>query len=63
MTVEMVATIKNFQGLSTDEMPTTDVPTGSTFHCLDTGDEFIRYVDGWVLDLRMAAAVKRSLII
>ena len=63
MTVEMVATIKHFQGLSTDEMPTEDVPTGSTFHCLDTGDEYVRYAEGWILDLRRAAAIKRSLTI
>ena len=62
MAVEKIATISNFQGQSTDEMPT-DAPVGSTFHAVDTGDEFVRYADGWALDLRKAAALKRSLML
>jgi len=66
MTVEMVTTIKNLQGVLADldiMTDSTEYPAGSTFHALDTGDEFIRYMDGWVLDLRKAAAIKRSLML
>ena len=61
MTVEKIITISNYQGQSNDEKPTgSDAPTGSTFHAIDTGDEFVRYADGWTLDLRKAAALKRT---
>jgi len=66
MTFEVVATIKNLQGMLADLDTLTDsteYPTGSTFHAVDTGDEFIRYIDGWVLDMRRAAAIKRSLML
>jgi len=66
MTVEMVTTIKNLQGVLADldiMTDSTEYPAGSTFHALNTGDEFIRYMDGWVLDLRKAAAIKRSLML
>ena len=63
MTVEKVATIQTYQGLSNDDKPTTDVPAGSTFHAVDTGEEFVFYADGWVLDLRKAAALKQSLML
>lgn len=59
MTVEMVATIKRFQGLSTDEFPTKDVPTGSTFHCIDTGDQYIYVEEMWEKDLRLVAALEK----
>jgi hypothetical protein len=58
--VEKIASIATFQGMSTDDKPT-GVPGGSTFHCVDTGDELVFYADGWELDLRKAAAFKRSL--
>ena len=60
--IEKVATITAYQGMSTEDKPTVNVPGGSTFHCVDTGDEYIFYADGWVLDLRKAAALKRSLM-
>jgi len=64
MAIEKIATIRTFQGLATDDKPTgTEVPAGSTFHAIDTGDEFVYYADGWVLDLRRAAALKRSLML
>jgi len=66
MTFEVIATIKNLQGMLADLDTLTDsteYPTGSTFHAIDTGDEFIRYMDGWVLDMRRTAAIKRSLML
>lgn len=65
MAVEKIATISNFQGVTADIFTVWDdePPAGSTFHAVDTGDEFVRYADGWVLDLRKAAAIKRSLML
>lgn len=61
MTVEKVATIKTYQGISTDEKPTgTDAPAGTTFHAVDTGEMFVAYVGGWVLDLRRARSIKQA---
>jgi len=64
MAIEKVSTIKVYQGLSTDEKPTgSDIYAGSTFHAVDTGDEFVRYADAWILDLRRAAAIKRAMML
>lgn len=62
--VEKVTTIDTFQGMSGDEKPTgLSVSGGSTFHCVDTGDVYVYYADGWVLDLRGAADLKRSVML
>lgn len=61
--VEKVATITQHQGMSDDLDTLTDsaeYPAGSIFHAVDTGDEYIRYADGWVLDLRKAQAIRRA---
>lgn len=61
--IEKIATIENYQGVLADIDPLTDTNdyrAGSLFHAVDTGDEFIRYADGWVLDLRKARAIKRA---
>jgi|GEM_PF-723448 len=63
MALERIATIKVFDGVLADLDELTDsakYPTGSTFHAIDTGDEFIRFADGWLLDLRRARAIKRA---
>lgn len=58
MALGFVATIKRWQGLSSDAKPSTDVPEGSTFHVIDLGEEYI-YVDGtWERDLRMITALR-----
>jgi hypothetical protein len=64
--IEKIATVTPYQGVlaDLDEITdTTEYPTGSIFHAIDTGDEYVRYADGWVLDLRKAAAIKRSLML
>jgi len=64
--IEKIATVIPYQGVlaDLDEITdTTEYPTGSIFHAIDTGDEYVRYADGWVLDLRKAAAIKRSLML
>lgn len=61
--IEKVTTITNHQGMLADLnilTDSTEYPAGSIFHAVDTGDEFVRYADGWVLDLRKAAAIKRA---
>ena len=56
MTVSLATTIQVFNGLSTDDKPST-APEGSTFHAVDTGEQWIRHDDMWVLDLRLARAL------
>lgn len=61
MTTKLVAVIQRFQGLSTDDKPT-NVPEGSTFHAIDTGQEFVFYDGGWEIDLRKVNAIKMARI-
>lgn len=39
--------IKNFQGESTEEKPTTDLGSGSSAYCVDNGDTYIWHIDQW----------------
>ena len=57
MAVSMIATIQRFQGLSTDIKPTSP-PEGSTFHAVDTGEEYVYYDGTWEQDLRLIAAIQ-----
>jgi hypothetical protein len=57
MAVKMVATINRYQGLSTDALPESP-PEGSTFHAIDTGEEYIYYDGTWEQDLRLITALK-----
>jgi hypothetical protein len=47
---------KRLQGLSTDDKPM-DVSDGSTFHAIDTGEEYIFHDGMWEKDLRLIAAL------
>jgi len=63
MALEKIATIKVMHGVLADLDELTDsdkYPVGSTFHAVDTGDEFVRIAGGWLLDLRRARAIKRA---
>jgi len=63
MAIEKVATVTPYQGVLADLDELTDTnayPEGSIFHAVDTGDEFVKYADGWTLDLRKARAIKRA---
>ena len=63
MAIEKIATVTPYQGVLADLDELTDTnayPAGSIFHAIDTGDEFVKYADGWVLDLRKARAIKRA---
>lgn len=64
----MSSKINEYVGLSTQDKPITvaggqTIPSGSTYHDVDTGDEWIFYSNQWVLDLRKARAFKRSMTI
>ena len=54
MAEKKIATIKRWQGLSTDTPPAVDVPEGSTFHVTDTGVQLVYYDGDWVEDIRSA---------
>lgn len=57
MAVSIVATIKRYQGISTDDKPSADVPEGSTFHEIDTGAQYVYHQDMWEEDLRLIYAL------
>jgi hypothetical protein len=50
MTVRIVTKIHNYVGQSVDTKPTTGVEAGSTFHELDTGDDYVFSGVSWVID-------------
>ncbi len=56
MAVTLVTTIQRFQGLSTDVKPA-DAPEGSTFHTVDTGEQWVFYNGTWEQDLRLIYAL------
>jgi hypothetical protein len=58
MAVGMIATIQRFQGLSTDVKPSVP-PEGSTYHAVDTGEEFVFFDGTWEPDLRLTTALSR----
>jgi hypothetical protein len=58
--LERVASIENYQGTEADMNDLPACPAGSSFHVITSGDEYTRYADGWVLDLRKARALQRA---
>lgn len=62
MAIERIRTIGKYQGLQADfdELTDSEYQAGSTYHVIDTGDEFVRYADAWSPDLRRARAIKLS---
>lgn len=64
MTVYLETTIQRWNGLSTDDKPistsTFTVKEGSTFHAIDTGEEFVFHNDMWTQDLRRINAIKMA---
>lgn len=58
MTVCLETTIQRWNGLSTDDKPSSPEPAeGSTFHAVDTGDTFIFHNGMWEQDLRLYRAL------
>jgi len=63
MAIEKITTVTPYQGTLADLDELTDTAAyraGSIYHAVDTGDEIVRYADGWTLDLRKARAIKRA---
>jgi len=60
MTVCLETTIQRWNGLSTDDKPSTDVKEGSTFHAVDTGAKFIFHNGMWEEDLREIYAIQTA---
>ena len=56
MAVALITTIQRFQGLSTDEKPSAP-PEGSTYHVIDTGEQYLFYNGTWEQDLRLIYAL------
>lgn len=56
MTISLITTIQRWEGLSTDDKPTTDVKGGSTFYELDTGKKFVWNRVSWKEDLTEPAS-------
>lgn len=57
MAAILMTAIKSFIGLSTDTKPTS-VPDGSTYHSVDTGDQWIFFNGMWERDLRLTRALE-----
>lgn len=57
MTVSLITTIQRFQGLSADVKPAAP-PEGSTFHVVDTGEQYVFFDGMWEQDLRLIAALR-----
>jgi len=60
MSVTMIKSRQEFQGLSTDDKPP-KAAEGATYHSVDTGEMWIMCNRMWSLDLRMAYAFKSAL--
>jgi len=64
--IERIDRTYAYQGLLADLAELTDTseyPAGSTYHAIDTGDDFVKYAGGWLLDLRRAKAIKRAIML
>ena len=60
MSVSMTASIKRYNGLSTDDKPE-DAPEGSTYHSVDTGEHWIYHDDMWGIDYTNIWAMQAAL--
>ena len=59
MAVKLVTTIQRFHGLSSDAKPSSP-PEGSTFHVVDTGEQYIYFDGTWEPDLRLIYAIQEA---
>ena len=57
MAVKDVTTTRGYIGLSSDDKPAA-APDGSTFHCVDTGEQYVFYDGTWEADLRLIYALQ-----
>lgn len=61
MAVKFVSKIYKWNGISSDIKPTSGVQEGSTFHYIDTGEEFIFHNGMWEDDLRYVHNVHKEI--
>lgn len=59
MAVKLISNVNRWDGISSDEKPST-APEGSTFHVVDTGEQYIWHNGTWELDLRLSTALARA---
>ena len=59
MAIALETVKQKFNGASSDVKPD-DVPEGSEFHAVDTGEEFLYHNGMWVQDLRKINAIKAA---
>jgi hypothetical protein len=50
---------ESWHGLSSDEKPF-EVPEGTTFHVVDTGEVYVFFNDAWEIDLRSSRALSQG---
>lgn len=62
MTVCLETVIQRWNGLSSDDKPSEGVREGSTFHAIDTGEEFVFHNNMWEQDLRKINAIKLAAV-
>lgn len=60
MAVSFIGTIKRWKGLSTDDKPTSDIPTGSVFEEADTGKCFVYLKNSWIEDYSRPLSVSKA---
>ncbi|MBW2632344.1 MAG: hypothetical protein JRC90_11435 [Deltaproteobacteria bacterium] len=58
MAIKLMTTIHRWNGVSSDIKPVSGTAEGSTFHYIDTGEEFIFTNGMWEDDLRLRNALK-----
>ena len=58
MAVQLMTTIYRWNGISSDAKPDSGVTEGSTWHSVDTGEEYIYHNGMWEDDLRLRNALK-----
>ena len=58
MAIKLMTTISRWNGASSDIKPSSGVQEGSTFHAVDTGEEYIYHNGMWVEDLRLRYALR-----
>lgn len=58
MAITLIATIKSYQCLSSDDKPTpSEQPEGSKLHVINTGEKYIIHDGAWVPDLSLIYAL------
>jgi hypothetical protein len=58
MAIKLQTTIHRWNGISSDVKPSSGVQEGSTFHYVDTGEEYVYHNGMWEDDLRLRNALK-----